>query len=49
MLTVDAVRMSRKKMYFSSRKAHERLGYRTRPTADAIADAITWFRSNGYF
>ena len=29
--TVDSVRMSKKLMYFSSDKAKEKLGYRTRP------------------
>jgi len=43
-VTVDGVRMSRKKMYFSSDKAKEKLGYRPRPAAEAISDAVDWFR-----
>jgi len=46
--TVDGVRMARKKMYFSSAKARERLGYAPRPAEQAIADAFAWFRSNNY-
>ncbi|MDA0996889.1 MAG: NAD-dependent epimerase/dehydratase family protein [Proteobacteria bacterium] len=47
-VTVDGLRMSRKKMYFSSVKAERELGYRCRPARDALADAINWFRDNGY-
>ena len=46
--SLDGVRMSRKKMYFSSAKAMRELGYRPRPARDAIADAIAWFEANGY-
>jgi len=47
-ITRDGVRMARKKMYFSSAKAVRELGYAPRPARDAIADAIGWFRANGY-
>jgi len=47
-ITLDGVRMSRKKMYFSSEKASRELGYRSRPAREAIADAVGWFRDNGY-
>src|SRR5262249_54540511 len=46
--TVDAVRMSRKKMYFPSARATAELGYAPRPASQAIADAVTWFKANGY-
>ena len=46
--TVDGVRMAKKKMYFSSEKAHRELGYTARPARDGLADAIRWFRENGY-
>jgi len=46
--TLDGVRMSRKKMYFSSAKARSALGYAPRPAREAIADAVTWFEANGY-
>jgi dihydroflavonol-4-reductase len=48
LVTLDGVRMSRKKMYFSSEKAARELGYRPRPAREAIADAVSWFRANGY-
>ena len=43
--TVDGVRMAMKHMYFSSAKARSELGYRSRPAAEAIADAVAWFDS----
>ena len=46
--TLDSVRMSRKKMYFSSAKAMRELGYKPRPAREAIADAVAWFKANGY-
>ncbi|HLB29946.1 MAG TPA: hopanoid-associated sugar epimerase [Gammaproteobacteria bacterium] len=48
MATVDAVRMSKRNMYYSSRKAREKLGYRSRSAARAIEDAVYWFADNGY-
>ena len=47
-VTVDALRMAKKKMYFSSAKAERNLGYKIRPAREAIADAFTWFRQQGY-
>ena len=47
-ITVDGVRMARKRMYFSSAKACREFGYRPRPAREAIADAVDWFRANGY-
>ena len=46
--TLDGVRMSRKKMYFSSAKAMHELGYAPQPARRAIADAVAWFDANGY-
>jgi dihydroflavonol-4-reductase len=46
--TLDGVRMSRKKMYFSSAKANRELGYAPRPARAAIVDAVAWFEANGY-
>ena len=42
--TVDGVRMSRKKMYFSSSKAKSELGYQHRSAQDAIKAAVEWFQ-----
>ena len=47
-LTVDALRMSEHHMFFSSAKAERELGFRARPYADAIADALAWFRGAGH-
>jgi dihydroflavonol-4-reductase len=43
MLTLDALRMSRKKMWFSSDKARAELGYTPRPVRAAVVDALAWF------
>jgi len=47
-LTLDSLRMSRKKMYCSSRRAREELGYRPRPAQSALEDAVRWFQAHGY-
>ena len=46
--TVDGLKMSKKKMYFSSARAEKELGYRHRPGPEALSDAVAWFRENGY-
>jgi dihydroflavonol-4-reductase len=46
-VTRHHLRMARKKMFFSSTKAIEQLGYSPRPARQAIADAVAWFRANG--
>ncbi len=48
-LTVDALRMARRPMFYSSAKARAALGYSPRPGADALRDAADWYRANGYF
>lgn len=48
MLTVDALEMSKHQMFFSSAKAERDLGYQARPYADALADAVNWFKAAGY-
>lgn len=47
-ITVDGVRMARKKMFFSSEKAHRILGYTYRPAVEGLHDAVSWFRAEGY-
>ena len=47
--TVEEVRMSKKRMFFSSLKARRELGYQPRPARQALADAVEWYRQNGYF
>ncbi|NQU72764.1 MAG: NAD-dependent epimerase/dehydratase family protein [Rhodospirillales bacterium] len=49
MVTAEALRMAKKRMYFSSRKAIDGLGYAPRPGKVALTDAADWFRDNGYF
>jgi len=46
-VTLEGVRMSRKRMFFSSAKAVSELGYRWRPPVEAFEDALRWFRQCG--
>jgi len=48
LLTVDGVRMAKKRMFFSSEKAKRELGYKPQPARDALHDAVQWFQINGY-
>jgi dihydroflavonol-4-reductase len=47
-ITVDGLKMSKNKMYFTSAKAQCELGYRARPYREGLADALEWFRQAGY-
>jgi dihydroflavonol-4-reductase len=47
-VTLDGARMSKKTMFFSSARAVRELGYAPRPARQAIADAVAWFKTNGY-
>ncbi|MDR5735002.1 NAD-dependent epimerase/dehydratase family protein [Caballeronia sp. LZ025] len=47
-VTVDGLKMSKNKMYFTSAKAERELGYRARPYREGLRDALEWFRGNGY-
>jgi dihydroflavonol-4-reductase len=46
-ITLEGVRLARKRMFFSSAKAARELGYRWRPPAEALDDAVRWFRERG--
>ena len=46
--TLEEVRMGRKKMYASSARAQQELGFRILPVYPAMRAAIDWFRLNGY-
>jgi dihydroflavonol-4-reductase len=46
-VTLEGVRMSRKRMFFSSSKAVSELGYRWRPPLEGFEDAVRWFRERG--
>ncbi len=48
MLTKDGAKMAKKYMFFSSARARKKLGYSPRPVAEALRDAILWFRENHY-
>ena len=45
---LNAVRMARKKMYFSADKAVSELGLPQTPAEDALRDAVAWFVERGY-
>ena len=47
-ITVEGVRMARKRMYYSSDKAVRELGYAWREPSRALQDAVGWFREQGY-
>jgi dihydroflavonol-4-reductase len=47
MMTRDHIKMARHKMFYSSAKAMNELGYNPRPVRSAIEDAVAWFRANG--
>jgi dihydroflavonol-4-reductase len=46
-VTVEGVRMARKRMFFSSEKAVRELGYRWRVATQAFEDAVLWLREQG--
>lgn len=47
-LTVDGLRMSRNRMFFSSEKAKRELGYRPRSYLEGLRDALDWFIAEGF-
>jgi dihydroflavonol-4-reductase len=47
-VTLDAVRMGRKKMWVSSEKAQRELGWNIIAVDDALRRAAEWFQANGY-
>jgi dihydroflavonol-4-reductase len=47
-LTVDALRMSKHHMFFTSEKAQRELGYKARPYVEGLVDALAWFEQAGY-
>jgi len=46
--TIAGVRMARYKMWFNPAKAIRELGLPQTPPEQAFADAVQWFRANGY-
>jgi dihydroflavonol-4-reductase len=47
-VTIDAVRMGRKKMFVTCAKAERELGWSPQPVNAALRRAVEWFRANGY-
>jgi dihydroflavonol-4-reductase len=47
-VTTTGLRLAKDRMFFTSAKAERELGYRARPYGEAVAEAIAWFRQNGY-
>jgi dihydroflavonol-4-reductase len=47
-VTLDGVRMARKRMYFTAGRAQRELGFASRSWEQALDDAIAWFRANRY-
>jgi dihydroflavonol-4-reductase len=47
-ITVEGVRMAKKRMFYSSEKAMRELGYTWRAPTQAFEDALSWFREQGY-
>jgi dihydroflavonol-4-reductase len=48
LLTLNGLRMSKHRMFFTSAKAERELGYRARPYIEGLRDAVDWFRGAGY-
>ena len=47
-VTLDSVRMGRKKMFITSAKAERELGWNPGPVDGALQRAVEWFRAHGY-
>ncbi len=47
-VTLDSVRMGRKKMFVTSAKAERTFGWNPGPVDGALQRAVEWFRANGY-
>ena len=48
LITVDGVRLAKKRMFFSSKRAERELGFRPGSVKKALRDSINWFQQNGY-
>jgi len=46
--TIEAVQMSRKKMFVTSAKSERELEWNPRPVDDALRRAVEWFQAHGY-
>ena len=46
--TLEGLRMSEHRMFFTAAKAVRDLGFQARPYLEALGDATAWFGANGY-
>jgi dihydroflavonol-4-reductase len=46
-VTIDGLKMSKYRMFFTTEKAERELGHRARPFTEGLIDAIQWFRDAG--
>jgi dihydroflavonol-4-reductase len=47
-VVLDAVRMGRKKMFVTSGRAEQELGFKSLPVENALHAAVEWFQGHGY-
>jgi dihydroflavonol-4-reductase len=47
-ISLEGVRMARKKMWVECNKAIKELGLPQTPPEEALARAVAWYRENGY-
>jgi dihydroflavonol-4-reductase len=47
-ITLDGLRMSKHRMFFTAAKAESELGFRARPYREGLRDAVRWFADHGY-
>jgi dihydroflavonol-4-reductase len=47
-VTTTGLKLAKDHMFFTSAKAERELGYKARPYGEAVAEAIAWFRRQGY-
>lgn len=47
-VTLDGLRMSKYRMFFTAAKAERALGFQARPYREGLEDAIRWFRNADY-
>jgi len=43
-MTVEGVRLARRRVFFSSQKTRRELGYRCHTATETFADAVRWLR-----
>ena len=48
LLSLDGLRMSKRRMFFTSAKAQRELGFVARPYIEGLRDAVDWVRKAGY-